>query len=177
MNYSLDSLDYRVLFDPSVFNSSHVKVRHFVDERLCVVMIVSDDGQTANFGISIAHEGDDYNKKIARNIAYARAMIYPIEHNMNDYFDIRTSQNFISEEMTSELPFTRYFYKKNNIGFHDMRMDHICKRFKLTPYYIRYTNTYISDLYNDYFRYSTKKIQDIYMKLVNEPVEHLLEHK
>lgn len=166
MNYSMESLDYRVLFDNSVFNDPHVMVRHFIDERYCVVMIADNSGYSVNVGYSMAHNHDDYNKKIARNIAYARALLYPVNFNMDDYLYELNQNKFAA-------PFNLKFMTEKHIRFTDMRMDHLCYVLGLTYYNAAFG--YYDELTNQYFRKSNAAVQEEYMRRISEPVEHLLE--
>ena len=85
----IEDLNFDVLFPQTVFNNKSVKVVHFnnpnnreqmyinmypIDRGIpCAVGIINPEGTVIDIGVSYCNPQDNYNRKLARNIAYARA--------------------------------------------------------------------------------------------------------
>ena len=103
----IESLDFNVLFPQTVFDNKSVKVVHFNNPNNkeqtyvdmypsgkgtpCVVGIINPEGTVITIGVSYCNPQDNYNKKLARNIAYARARYT----NCNMYTITQVLNNFI----------------------------------------------------------------------------------
>lgn len=85
----IEDLNFDVLFPQTVFDNKSVKVVHFnnpnnreqmyinmypIDRGIpCAVGIINPEGTVIDIGVSYCNPSDNYNRKLARNIAYARA--------------------------------------------------------------------------------------------------------
>ena len=85
----IEDLNFDVLFPQTVFDNKSVKVVHFnnpnnreqmyinmypIDRGIpCAVGIIYPEGTVIDIGVSYCNPQDNYNRKLARNIAYARA--------------------------------------------------------------------------------------------------------
>ena len=102
----IEDLNFDVLFPQTVFNNKSVKVVHFnnpnnrdqmymnmypIDRGIpCAVGIINPEGTVIDIGVSYCNPSDNYNRKLARNIAYARAKfannnVYTITQILNNF--------------------------------------------------------------------------------------------
>lgn len=103
---NIEKLNFNVLFPQTVFNDKNVKIAHFNNpynkEQMyvdmypfgkgtpCAVGIINPEGTVIHIGVSYCSPQDNYNKKIARSIAYARARftnsnVYTIQQILNNF--------------------------------------------------------------------------------------------
>ena len=103
----IEDLNFDVLFPQTVFDNKSVKVVHFnnpnnrdqmyinmypIDRGIpCAVGIINPEGTVIDIGVSYCNPQDNYNRKLARNIAYARAKFT----NSNVYTITQILNNFI----------------------------------------------------------------------------------
>ena len=102
----IEDLNFDVLFPQTVFDNKSVKVVHFnnpnnrdqmymnmypIDRGIpCAVGIINPEGTVIDIGVSYCNPSDNYNRKLARNIAYARAKfassnVYTITQILNNF--------------------------------------------------------------------------------------------
>ena len=103
----IEDQNFDVLFPQTVFDNKSVKVVHFnnpnnrdqmyinmypIDRGIpCAVGIINPEGTVIDIGVSYCNPSDNYNRKLARNIAYARAKFT----NSNVYTITQILNNFI----------------------------------------------------------------------------------
>lgn len=135
----IEDLNFDVLFPQTVFNNKNVKVVHFNNpnnrEQMyinmypinrgipCAVGIINPEGTVINIGVSYCNPQDNYNRKLARNIAYARAKfansnVYTITQILNNFikhYNIRpTYENGLLMDVIRN--------RKNELTFYDLSL-------------------------------------------------------
>ena len=135
----IESLNFDVLFPQTVFNNKNVKVVHFNNPNNkrqmyvdmypfdkgtpCAVGIINHDGTVINIGVSYCNAQDNYNKKLARNIAYARARFtnsntYTITQILNNFIKNFSIQPIYENSLLMDVIRNR----KNELTFYDLSL-------------------------------------------------------
>lgn len=155
----IEDLNFDVLFPQTVFNNKSVKVVHFnnpnnreqmyinmypIDRGIpCAVGIINPEGTVIDIGVSYCNPQDNYNRKLARNIAYARAKfasnnVYTITQILNNFikhYNIRpTYENGLLMDVIRN--------RKDELTFYDLSLTTIlnyaykdCKSFIANEWY------------------------------------------
>ena len=183
----IEDLNFDVLFPQTVFNNKSVKVVHFNNpnnrEQMyinmypsgrgipCAVGIINPEGTVIDIGVSYCNPSDNYNRKLARNIAYARAKfassnVYSITQILNNFvkhYNIRpTYENGLLMDVIRN--------RKDELTFYDLSLTTIlnyafkdCNSFIANEWYNQlYLDKEIFTIYNNLTKDYT--IYDIFTK-------------
>lgn len=183
----IEDLNFDVLFPQTVFDNKNVKVVHFnnpnnreqmylnmypIDRGIpCAVGIINPEGTVIDIGVSYCNPSDNYNRKLARNIAYARAKfasnnIYTITQILNNFikhYNIRpTYENGLLMDVIRN--------RKDELTFYDLSLTTIlnyafkdCNSFIDNKWYNQsYLDEEIFTMYNSLTKDYT--IYDIFTK-------------
>lgn len=183
----IEDLNFDVLFPQTVFNNKSVKVVHFNNSNNrqqmylnmypinrgipCAVGIINPEGTVIDIGVSYCNPQDNYNRKLARNIAYARAKfaihsVYTITQILDNFikhYNIRpTYENGLLMDVIRN--------RKNELTFYDLSLTTIlnyaykdCNSFIANEWYNQsYLDEEIFTMYNNLIKDYT--IYDIFVK-------------
>lgn len=195
----IENLNFDVLFPQTVFDNKNVKVVHFNNpnnrEQMyinmypinrgipCAVGIINPEGTVINIGVSYCNPQDNYNRKLARNIAYTRAKFasnntYTITQILNNFikhYNIRpTYENGLLMDVIRN--------RKDELTFYDLSLTTIlnyafkdCNSFIANEWYNQlYLDKEILTMYNsltkDYTIYDifTKQPENILQRCKNK---------
>lgn len=195
----IENLNFDVLFPQTVFDNKSVKVVHFNNpnnrEQMyinmypinrgipCAVGIINPEGTVINIGVSYCNPQDNYNRKLARNIAYTRAKFasnntYTITQILNNFikhYNIRpTYENGLLMDVIRN--------RKDELTFYDLSLTTIlnyafkdCNSFIANEWYNQlYLDKEILTMYNsltkDYTIYDifTKQPENILQRCKNK---------
>lgn len=174
----IEDLNFDVLFPQTVFNNKSVKVVHFnnpnnreqmyinmypIDRGIpCAVGIINPEGTVIDIGVSYCNPSDNYNRKLARNIAYARAKfansnVYAITQILNNFikhYNIRpTYENGLLMDVIRN--------RKDKLTFYDLSLTTILN------YAFKDCNSFIAnEWYNQ--SYLDEEIFTMYKNLIED---------
>lgn len=176
----IEDLNFDVLFPQTVFDNKSVKVVHFNNpnnrEQMyinmypinrgipCAVGIINPEGTVIDIGVSYCNPQDNYNRKLARNIAYARAKfasnnVYTITQILNNFikhYNIRpTYENGLLMDVIRN--------RKDELTFYDLSLTTIlnyaykdCNSFIANEWYNQlYLDGEIFTMYKNYIKDNT----------------------
>lgn len=179
----IEDLNFDVLFSQTVFDNKSVKIVHFNNPNNrkqmyinmypigrgipCAVGIINPEGTIINIGVSYCNPQDNYNRKLARNIAYARAKftnnnVYTITQILNNFikhYNIRpTYENSLLMDVIRN--------RKNELTFYDLTFYDLSLTTILNYAYKDYNSFIANEWYNQ--SYLDEEIFTMYNLLIEE---------
>lgn len=176
----IEDLNFDVLFPQTVFDNKSVKVVHFNNpnnrEQMyinmypinrgipCAVGIINPEGTVIDIGVSYCNPQDNYNRKLARNIAYARAKFassntYTITQILNNFIKHYNIRPIYENSLLMDVIRNR----KDELTFYDLSLTTIlnyaykdCNSFIANEWYNQlYLDGEIFTMYKNYIKDNT----------------------